>query len=57
LTDWRFSEALVGAALSDQPRDEVTRMAVRIVELEDTVEALNRTIAGLNDRLTRRKTA
>lgn len=51
----RIAEAKANAALSDHPRDEITHLTVRVIELEDTVARQNRTIAQLNERLTRRK--
>jgi hypothetical protein len=53
----RIAEAKANAALSDHPRDEITHLAVRVIELEDTVARQNRTIAQLNERLTRRRKA
>jgi hypothetical protein len=50
----RVAEIKAATALANFPRDEISHLAARVVELEDTVEALNRTIANLNDQLTRR---
>lgn len=45
-----IAETRARAATADDPRDEVTNLMVRIVELEDIVSRLNGTIAQLNQR-------
>lgn len=46
-----IAEAQHRASLSpDAERDEITRLAVQVVELQDNLEKANRTIAGLNQR-------
>lgn len=53
----RIAEMKARAALAEHPRDEVTHLAVRIVELEDSLERANRKIAELNGRLMQRRSA
>lgn len=51
----RIAEAKANAALSPSPQDEITHLAVRVIELEDMLARANRTIATLNEKQQRRR--
>ena len=49
----RIAEAKCRVLMAQEPRDEITRLAVRLVELEDDLARANARIAELNTRLRR----
>ena len=46
----RIAQSQARAAIPDEARDEITRLAVRVVELEDIVARLNAKLAERNQR-------